>query len=251
MGLSIQEVYNIFVSHVNIDRHEMPEVLCIDEFKNLKNADGKYAVILYDPINSTIIDIIESRHLDKLDEYFYNIPLKEKNRVKYLISDMYEGFRSIKKKHFYNATHIVDGFHFIRYVTNAVNTIRISLMSSFNTNTPEYRILKRYWNLLIKPINSLELYETYNPIQKKKTLSDVIIDDCLRLSDDLKLAYSLKEDFFIAFETLHYENSSDFLENFKNLCKNSNLAPFVALANTTIHGLMKLRVNLLDLLIKD
>ncbi len=70
VGVSPQEAYNIFNSYVKIERHVLPEVLCIDEFKNLKSADGKYAVVLYDPINSIIIDVLESRLLKDLDEYF-------------------------------------------------------------------------------------------------------------------------------------------------------------------------------------
>jgi transposase len=232
VNLSIQEVYNIFNSYVNILRHPMPEVLCIDEFKNLKSADGKYAVVIYDPINGIIIDVLESRLLKDLDDYFYHIPYDEKKRVKYLVSDMYEGFRSVKNRHFPNATHVVDSFHYLRYVTDAVNSIRIIIMNRYGEHSKEYRILKRYWNLIVMPINKIKEFDSYNPLRKEKTNSDTIINDCLELSDDLKKAYSLKEDFFIGFETVHYENVHSFINNFKIECINSGLDSFKALENT-------------------
>ncbi len=232
VGVSPQEAYNIFNSYVKIERHVLPEVLCIDEFKNLKSADGKYAVVLYDPINSIIIDVLESRLLKDLDEYFYHITFEEKNRVKYFISDMYEGFRSVKKRHFPNATHVVDSFHYVRYVTEAVNSIRIKLMNYYGEHTPEYRILKKYWNIITRPINNIKDFISYNPIRKEKTNSDTIINDCLDLSADLKIGYSLKEDFFIGFDTVHFENANAFLNDFKTNCMESNLEAFISLANT-------------------
>ena len=232
VGISPQEAYNIFNSYVNIERHELPEVLCIDEFKNLKSADGKYAVVLYDPINSIIIDVLESRLLKNLDEYFYHISFDEKKGVKYIVSDMYEGFRSVKKRHFPNATHVVDSFHYVRYVTEAVNSIRIKLMNYYGEHTPEYRILKKYWNIITRPINNIKDFISYNPIRKEKTNSDTIINDCLDLSADLKIGYSLKEDFFIGFDTVHFENANAFLNDFKTNCMESNLEAFISLANT-------------------
>lgn len=52
-----------------------------------------------------------------------------------------------------------------------------NLMKDFKETTPEYRILKRYWNLIVRPLNNIKSFESYNPIQKTKTSSDTIIND--------------------------------------------------------------------------
>lgn len=137
-----------------------------------------------------------------------------------------------KKRHFPNATHVVDSFHYVRYVTEAVNSIRIKLMNYYGEHTPEYRILKKYWNIITRPINNIKDFISYNPIRKEKTNSDTIINDCLDLSADLKIGYSLKEDFFIGFDTVHFENANAFLNDFKTNCMESNLETFISLANT-------------------
>ena len=157
-GISIQSVYNIFESFVSIDRHELPEVMCIDEFKNLRTEEGKYACVIYDPIHSKIIDVIENRRLERLEDYFYHINIKELERVKYLISDMYEPYRSIHKRFFPNSTHIVDHFHFARYVYDALDKVRITIMNEYGDRTPEYRLLKKYWHLYIKKASDIKDY---------------------------------------------------------------------------------------------
>lgn len=231
-NVSVTEVYNIFKNNVNIERHELPEVLCIDEFKNLRSSQNKYACVLYDPINGQIIDVLESRRLINLNEYFYNIPFEEKSKVKYIISDMYEGFRTVAKHHLHNARHIIDSFHYVRYVNQAVTNIRIKIMNSYSKSTKEYRLLKKYGPLLSLPSRSKKNYESYNPYNKVKESIDLIIQDCIFINPDLKLAYDLKEKFYKGFDMLHYEEAKDFFINFRESCIQSNLDEFKALATT-------------------
>ena len=42
-NISLQTVIDILESHIKPVRKILPEVICIDEFKNLRTADGKYA----------------------------------------------------------------------------------------------------------------------------------------------------------------------------------------------------------------
>lgn len=206
-------------------------MLCIDEFKNLETEEGKYAVLLYDPNNKKIIDIIEDRKLESLDEYFYHIPLNELENVKYFVSDMYEGYRSVKKRFFNNATHIVDGFHFSRYVTGALNSIRIDVMNSLDKSTPEYRTLKKYWHLYLKRLKDIREYEQYNPIQKKKTRASEIITDSLEVNEMLYNAFLIKEEFFNMEEKIHFETRNETLNNLIEIFKNSNFKEYIAVAN--------------------
>ena len=143
--VSIQTVIDVFESFVSIGRIPFCYVLCMDEFKNLKSSSGKYALVMYDPNSHMINDVLPDRIQKTIDDYLYSIDWHEKNQVRYVVTDMNESYRSIIKRHFINATHIIDTFHFLHYVEDAFNKVRIRIQSKFKVYSPEYRIFKRYW----------------------------------------------------------------------------------------------------------
>ena len=69
-NVSIQTVINIFESFVFPKRRTLPEVICMDEFKNLKCAYGKFAFLIIDPLAHKIVDVVEDRRLNILESYF-------------------------------------------------------------------------------------------------------------------------------------------------------------------------------------
>lgn len=92
----------------------LPEVISIDEFKgNSGNSD--YHCIIVDPVNHKIIDIIKDRRLHALCSYFRKI--KNRDKVKYVIIDMWKPYVEIVRAFFKNATIIIDKFHFMCYNT--------------------------------------------------------------------------------------------------------------------------------------
>ena len=66
----------------------MPITLCVDE-KKFNSDLGKYICVLSNPYNGDIVDVVSSRTNNVLFEYFDSIPLKERQNVKFFISDMY------------------------------------------------------------------------------------------------------------------------------------------------------------------
>ena len=203
-GVSKQFVYNLFLEHVNIERHIMPEVLCIDEFNFSKGDVHKYVVVLYDPVNTTIIDIIESRKIKTLEDYFYKIDPIELKKVKYFVSDIYETYRTIKKKFFCGATHVIDAFHYSRYVTDALNTVRVKVQNTFDKGTKEYRLFKDNWKIFLKSLNKLKDANKYNCVKKQNTSVCDIINTAMSLSCEFDKAYHLKESFFTDYEGVKY-----------------------------------------------
>lgn len=107
-----------FVSkHCQITKRlKLGEVLNIDEFKG-DSWGEKYQTIIADSQNKKILDVLPTRKFDYFDKYFSQIPKEEKDKVKIFVSDMYRPYRDIKKKHFPNAKHLIDRYHFIRQVT--------------------------------------------------------------------------------------------------------------------------------------
>ncbi len=229
-NVSTQTVINIFESFVFPKRRHLPDVICLDEFKNLKSAYGKYAFLILDPSEQKVVDVLEDRRLNILESYFYNIPWDERKNVKYIVTDMYEAYRTIKKKCFPNATHIIDTFHFLRYVEDAFNDVRIRIQGTFKRDTPQYKILKNNWRILSAYIIDVEGENLYNPLTKKRCNANQIISDSLELSRELTSAYELTQEFLKAIRTLKYEEAKSFMDNWIKTLSECNIKEFKDLA---------------------
>ena len=230
-GVSTQTVIDIFEALINPDRVPFGDVLCVDEFKNLKHSKGKYAFLMFDPNAHKVNDVLPDRHLDTIDTYLYKISFKEKDKVKYFITDMNETYRSVKNKHFPNSTHIIDTFHYCRYVEDAWNDVRIREQNSFGKESSEYKILKRYWRILSSYSLDIDGDDLYNPIRKKNTSINTIIDDAVNLTDELREAYIMINTFLKGLKEVKFEDSLVWLEDWINILKNSSIKEFKDLAN--------------------
>lgn len=240
-NLATQTVINIFESLICPDRVPFGDVLCVDEFKNLKTSNGKYAFVMFDPNAHKINDVLEDRRLDTIDYYLFKIDFKEKDKVKYFISDMNEAYRTVKKRHFPNAVHIIDTFHFTRYVEDAWNTVRIEVQSSFKDTSKEYKILKRYWRILSVYSVDVEGTYLYNPIRKCDTPVTQIIDDAINLHPKLIEAYVLTQDFLKGIREVKFEDSTAWLDNYISTLLNSSLPQFNKLAEMFINWKLEIR----------
>ena len=230
-NVSIQTVIDIFESYVNFDRIPFGEVLCMDEFKNLKHSQGKYAFVMFDPNHHTINDVLPDRIQANIDEYLYKINWHEKDKVKYVITDMSESYRTLIHHHFKNATHIIDCFHYLRYVEDALNNVRIRIQSSFKNNSKEYKILKRNWRILSTYYMDIEGDNFYNHIQMKNTSAEQIIIDATTVHPDIEEAYSLTQEFLRGVRNVKYENAETWLNSWIESILKSNSKEFVDLAN--------------------
>ena len=104
-------------------------VICIYEFKASTIA-GKYALIIGEPESGEILDILPSRLQDYIYHYFNTIDKSEHLNVEYVITDLFESYRTICKNLFWNSIHVADRFHLIRLTTEAFNKTRISMMNN-------------------------------------------------------------------------------------------------------------------------
>ena len=94
-GLTKNRIIQLFDEKVTfVPRRKMPMVLCIDEIRFKGELNQNYCCVLYDFEKRNIVDIIKNRQLPYLDEYFTGISEKERNNVRYFISDMYDGYRT-------------------------------------------------------------------------------------------------------------------------------------------------------------
>lgn len=212
--VTTQTVINIFDDLVKyVPRRSIPEVLCIDEIHFDDEEDQKYSAVLTDFNNREIVDIIKSRQMPYLREYFSSIPLKEREKTKVFISDMYEAYDTICRQYFPHAIHIIDLFHVISQLTNAINRIRVQVM---NTKTSkgmvEHNFMKQRWQYFLCRKSKIP-----NKFYTVKSTGEVIhYDDlvfrCIKLRFDLWEGYECLQELFSYSEYFTYEEALNFIE---------------------------------------
>ncbi len=97
----------------------------------------KYALVIQDFYTGEPIDLLRSRRTDVTEPYFAAIPPKERNAVKYLLSDMYNPYIAYVDKYFPNAVSVVDSFHVVQWVIHSIDGYIRSLVKKFRQQQRE------------------------------------------------------------------------------------------------------------------
>lgn len=157
----------------------LPEVLCIDEFRG--NAGNyKYQVSLIDGKLGKPIDIIECRHKHYLFSYFNKFTKAEREKVKYVIMDLWQPYKDLARTYFPNAQIVADRFHYVRYIVQAVDTTRKKVQS--NLTPEERRYFKHSRKLLLSRYTNLTK-------EQREELKYILIN----YSEELRRVYNEKE----------------------------------------------------------
>lgn len=213
----------------------LPMVISFDEFKADTN-EGKYAFIMNDPIKKKTLDILPTRRKDYLVSYFSKVENRE--NVKYVISDMYEPYLMVTKVMFKNAKYVVDRFHYVEYIMDALDNIRIKLQKQFGYNSREYKLLKNKKNvsLLRKYYNDINWYvytKRYENGRYVEKLPINILNELLNINNELEKGYQLKELFLdIVHHDFTPEEAKIELKSWVDLCNESNIVEFVNASKT-------------------
>lgn len=164
-----------------VSAKQLPEVLCIDEFKG-NTGYYKYQVSLMDGKTRKPIDIIECRYKSHLFDYFNKFTLKQREKVKYVVIDLWKPYKDLATTYFPNAMIVADKFHFVRYTTEVVDTVRKQVQSKLPRNERKYF---KYSRKLL-----LSRYENLKTDKQKEELNYILIN----YSEDLRTVYREKEE---------------------------------------------------------
>ena len=207
--VSLNQVINIFDEYTKkMPRRPLPEYLCIDEKHFEGDTDGKYAVIISDFFTGDVIDVLENRQMPYLDEYFKNISFKERSNVKVFISDMYDGYSTIKNRYFPKAMFVVDLFHVVKLLTSAVNKIRIRTYNQIAIeDTLERHFMKTNWRYFL--MDYMKIYEKEYHSKKFDAYINFgeIIVRCLKMNIVFWDGYNVLQ------ELLHYDKYETYTES--------------------------------------
>lgn len=113
-------VHNVFKRYIHMKRLPLGEILSIDEIYLRDDRNGKYALVIHDFVTGNPIDILSSRRQIVTEQYFANIDISERRKVKYLITDMYKPFINYASKYFPNAVVAIDSFHVVHWIINEI-----------------------------------------------------------------------------------------------------------------------------------
>lgn len=231
-GLSVTRVLQLFdESFKHVPRKPLPEVLCIDE-KHFKDGDSSYCCVLYDYMEKDIVDVIKDRRLAYLDEYFSSIPQKERERVKFFVTDMYDGYYTVYKRYFTKATHLIDLYHVVEQLTKAVNSLRILAMNRTPKESVRYRFYKEQWRLfLTRRENVPDLFYTSRRTGETHHYDDLLFE-CTMNDPDLLTAYNILQDFYHYHQKRNFKEAIEFIEYVTERLRQSDIVQLSVVADT-------------------
>ncbi|MDY4560196.1 MAG: transposase [Peptostreptococcus porci] len=80
----------------------------IKKFKSTKSVDASMSVNLVDVSTGKIIDLVSDRRKFNLKEYFSSYPLKVREKVRYITTDIYASYIDIAREMFPTAKIVLD-----------------------------------------------------------------------------------------------------------------------------------------------
>ncbi len=226
----------------------LPRVISFDEFK-ADTREGKYAFVLNDPIHKKVLDILPNRRKEYLIKYFTHT--NNRHSVEFVISDMYEPYLLVQQIMFPKAKYVVDRFHYIKYIMEALDKIRIRLQKGYDVKSKEYKLLKNKKNvgLLRKYGNDISWWvetERYKNGHVVKVLPGVVLGELLNLSSELRRGYELKELFLDIINHATYKTAKKELKAWIALCKESKIEEFINASNTIENWLEYIANSFID-----
>lgn len=189
--------------------------LSIDE-KSVFNGHN-YITVLSDPINKRVIDIIEGRKEEDVEELIISsLNETQRSRIRHITMDMWKAFISCAEKILPQASIVHDNFHIMKYLNKGVDeTRKLEVKSREELKKTKYIFLKNPDNLTN---NQQNIFKEINQIN-------------LKTSE----AWKMKENFK---QIYNYWNPNECINYFKNWYTNvleSEIKPMIVVADTILN----------------
>ena len=181
VNLSVSTIIRFFDMLAFPTPKKLPKILSIDEFKG-NTGKEKYQVIITNPADGTIFDILPDRKQSQLVSYFRQWNQEQRNDIKFFVSDMWKPYAELSELYFKQSIPLIDKYHYVRQVIWAFERVRKQIQKKYGK---ENRLLfKQSKRILTMRKSKLK------PEQLEK------VEYLLYFNDDLRSAYFLKELFY-------------------------------------------------------
>lgn len=192
------------IDKLNIERESKATVknIMVDETRLLNRYSRKHGIyqfFVYDTDTEVLVDILEDRSYDKVLEYlksYFN-----KGSLSTITMDMWLPYKNAMNVVDPNTSVIIDKFHFVRYIVNSFDNIRLQIMNDAKyqsgVNSPKYKLLKSKLNVR-------------NLRKNPNKLKDGVYDEICSFLEEystLYLVYKYKNDFLAAVKTINSSSS--------------------------------------------
>lgn len=159
---TVERWYQDFVAYrvKELQGRQCPIVMGIDEhFFSRKHG---YATTFADLKNHKVFDVVLGRSEQSLKRFLEGLPGRD--RVRVVVMDLSETYRSIVRKYFPNAMIVADRFHVIRVLNHHFLKLWQTLDPEGRKNRGLLSLMRRHqWNLKPEQVPKLEKYFTEIP----------------------------------------------------------------------------------------
>jgi len=170
-------------------------VICFDEI-SLHKRHGKYVLVISAPELGLVLDVLPDRSKETLEKWLDERGIAWCAAIEVACSDMWDAYQEAAKVKLPNARRIIDRFHVMKNLTEAITKVRRSIQKEADEDTQE--LLKGCRWLLVKNQENLKAEER----QK--------LQHMLGVSPALKACYELKETFRDLFnQNLDYQSAEE------------------------------------------
>lgn len=220
VNLSVSTVIRVFDTISIPKPQKLPHVFAIDEFKG-DTGNQKYQAIITDPASRRVLDILPERNQPALIDYLRQWTPKQRKRVRYFVSDMWQQYTDVASAFFKNSAQIIDRYHFIRQMVWAFDKVRKRVQQTYGK---QYRLLfKHSKRLLIKREAKLKDWE------KER------VNSLLYVSDELLHAYYLKEQFYKIMDADNRNTAKQLMSDWISAAENSHIEEYTYCAKTLLN----------------
>lgn len=145
---TVLRVLRLTQSDLQVNHNWLPRAIALDDFKGGPWSTSEMSMVLVNPENDRLLDVLRSRKNDYLTHYFNQYPLAVRQRVLAVVVDLYDPYRSLIKQLFPHAVVIADCFHIVGECNRALQNVRRQAIKAHGAKSHVGRALKRYWKLL-------------------------------------------------------------------------------------------------------
>jgi transposase len=186
-----------------------------------------YATVFYDLDRREVVGLVKRRNERAVSRFFRRWGKENCRQVEAVCMDLWSAYLNSVRRYLKKAVVVFDKFHVYHYLSDAIETVRRTEQQLADEKTGQ--LIKGTRWLWLKARHSLKRREKY-------TLAEI-----MQVNRRLHRAYVLKEDFEGFYDCDTEQDAALFLKNWTRRCRQSNLAPFIALAkrlNRWAHGIL-------------
>ena len=226
--VNVNDVINYFDSYVVIPPIHLPSNMGIDEIHSdmAKRKDASYLGVITDNDNFKLIEILPSRSKYELNNYFSTFSKEEREKVRYVTTDLWLPYKEVSKRWLPNAVVAADPFHVIKHLCDDFTHIRIRIMNKSVYGSNSYYLLKKWHKLLESDDYNFNGEAKYNHVFKQKLNYGDIRKMILEIDDELNLAYELKEAYRYFNSNAKYESAQEELDTLISMFTEANIKEY-------------------------